>query len=457
MAAFGDRHREKNLPEYPRDQLQQILKQAKSDARSTVHRLTTPPAQRFPEGGDHSVPPDVLDLLDRARSGVLQGSSIKQLYENNRDRIPPSIREWGAEMGIDVVPSGSRVWSTAANVLYRYVNITELDLVPFFALVVYYSGLTSGELKTIRRSSLEITEVGIRFEVFKDRSHTGREIVLDRDTNRTLCSVLEDAERVTRSVPEASLDHPASDLLWSCFYLSNGRRHIKPAEFHKFSIGHWMTLRGLTLPGPHKFDRLRKNHKSVRTQASAGLHGAVVDHSEQVFLRHYVSTDTLLRRSAGVVSAAQRDIFDKVISRGPTVIPSALQNDHDTSPEIRTLAQQRDEQSSLDRSLNVGICAAREDEPWVKNGTCVDPVAKCMVCRNSVIFAEHLPQVIVLEQHLEQLRLDMEPADFLERYGASLSNAREVISMFPQNAVLTANEKLARTEERLLVPLEMHK
>lgn len=453
-ATFGSRHSGESLPEFSRVELQAICTKAKQELKSTNRRLSA----YYLKGSEdrlRAYSPTLQKLIKRAIAGKLTPTDVKFAYDNDPRSIETPVLNLPNPTWIKRNLDNTSIWGNVANSIYAEASLTQIDVVPLFVLAAYYTGLTSGELKTMEWSSYHENEDEISFEVLKTRATKSRKVRLDRKANRTAYRLFSQIASLTR-IPRAHAENPqVIRAFWICHEAVRGQRRVQPVDFGRISLKTWIELRDLDVDPPYVFDRLRKTHKSISSKSAPNLERAATDHSKQVYMRHYVSTDFLLQRSAKVVRDAQSLVFDQLVSNGPVVVPPEAQVSDPEGHALPEIQKELAQSSEVDRAVSVGHCLSSKPEAWTQDSRCLQPVIKCLVCTNAIIFEEHLPQVLILQDVLNKLRHSASPEAFLAKYGAALDNISQVLSWFSSESIKVAREKIRSGEEFLVLPLEM--
>ncbi|MBT2460048.1 hypothetical protein J7E98_36575, partial [Streptomyces sp. ISL-86] len=222
----------------------------------------------------------------------------------------------------------------------------------------------------------------------------------------------------------------------------------------------WLDSAGVTVDGPAHIGRLRKSTKVEKAIVSGGrISAAADDHLEETFAGHYAQGTTLRILSGKVITTAQAHWFEQAVN-GPTVIApeaAAIAEDSERLRELGLEAEQADGMIQGELDMGVSHCKNPWDSPFSKAGElCAVAPLRCMECRNAWVLPSHLPQLILLAEHLERVRLRLDPRAFTLRWGQSYVNLRAVLEEHSEQEKALARQHINDGLVRLDLPLSAH-
>jgi hypothetical protein len=178
-----------------------------------------------------------------------------------------------------------------------------------------------------------------------------------------------------------------------------------------------------------------------------------------VFHGHYAHGTTLRVIAGHVITFAQQRWFSEAIN-GPTVLTAEAEQalSEPQAPAVLGLSPgQVDDLRS--GALDMGVSACRDpfDSPFGRPGN-LCPVAplRCLECRHALVLPSNLPQLLLLSDHLDQLRHRLTPQHFHAAWGQSHANLAAVLADRTDAEIALARNQIAVGEARLHLPLPAH-
>lgn len=447
------------LSEFSGNEMSQMRNAARKHIRTLEFRIAEAHAAADCGSDPRTNGWNLNNLLWATRARVINSRDLFTAY-GFVVKLPPEMHALAYDLGIALDDSkGTRKWTNAMNVLNRALYAAEMELLPYRVILCYKTGLTLGELTSIRLSETLSTSRIAEFKVRKDRAAKSRTVRYvsggpDGNDNWSIPSITARLIRQTQPA-RAEAEGELGDMLWAVHYISNGKRYSKLAIGRKNRLSQWVQENGLQVSKPLHWNRFRKTKKAVTSLIGGSVDFAAGgDHSVQVYLRHYASTESVLTLAGRSIVHSQSVAFAQATA-GPTVVSdqSSLSR---VEPEVAKAIERAKKQSADERSLTVGSCADLTSPPLAPGRhLCEDLVNSCLECPNSLILEEHLPQVLLLQAHLEHERRVNNPVEYFQKRGQTLKNLDTVLSLFSEKAVSEAKEKVALGIEHLLIPLNM--
>ncbi|MER6085440.1 hypothetical protein [Streptomyces sp. NPDC001833] len=216
---------------------------------------------------------------------------------------------------------------------------------------------------------------------------------------------------------------------------------------------------GLEVSLPHDVRRLRKTAKVTKAVV---LGGAVADlagddHHVEVFRRHYAHGTTAHVLAGRAVTGAQHKVFASL--KRPVFADEAAVVGL-TEPEVVSALGLTDSaaRAMSEGQLDMGLVNCRDpyDSPHAPadGQVCHVAPAMCMLCRNAVVFPEHLPRLVLLAEHIEQMRTRLAPPHWQAVWGRQAAALAELFdecaAWMPQ-----ARQQAGQGRARLDLPLGM--
>ncbi|WP_411088071.1 hypothetical protein [Streptomyces sp. 061-3] len=398
-----------------------------------------------------------------------------------RAHLPRSPRHWSAQLRQIAGKSVRRAPQELLAGLAALLFPREVDLQPFRVLLLLaMDECTPEELHDLRLADVEFTDHGVRLRQTKNRAartrhrlHTspagpdGPEAFQGKgrwDVPGLMRRLVAVTEPVRRTYPATA------EWLWLAVEPNGiggarvaGRRAGFVLSGRRFTD--WISRprdvqdRGLDVSLPHDVRRLRKTAKITKAVV---LGGAVADlagddHHVEVFRRHYAHGTTAHVLAGRAVTGAQQKVFASLTR--PVFADDAAVEEL-TDPKVAsalgltagTAKEMREGQ------LDMGLVNCRDpyDSPHAPadGRVCHVAPAMCMLCRNAVVFPEHLPRLVLLADHIEQMRNRLTPPQWQAVWGRQ---AAALVQLFEECAAWMpeARRQAREGRARLDLPLGM--
>ncbi|WP_265448146.1 hypothetical protein [Flexivirga meconopsidis] len=329
-------------------------------------------------------------------------------------------------------------------------TLTRREMTAFFILLAWRTGREPEVLRGVCERDLRIDQSRATVHLTKRRAGKRDTLVIENSgpsarTYRVLADLTECTTfaRVTSGLT----------TIWCGQVLARGRVSIAPWNPRKYGIGQFNDDHQLGLTAPYDARRIRKSAKAIRARKGGSLLGAVDgDHSARTYAKHYRQVDstmtaageTIRRAQARVVTAAQSiAVFPK-----PAGQVAATSDD----PQVAEVAGRVAGESVGVRSLHVCGCSDARSGPYTEIGElCIMPPIGCLGCPNAVVLEENLPQILIMRDHITELRdRAPDPVQFIARWGRGLDWIEAVVSHFSTDQIARARAK----DETLHIPID---
>ncbi|WP_329548554.1 hypothetical protein OG548_35730 [Streptomyces sp. NBC_01356] len=436
------------------------------------------------------------DLLDQGKDPREHGwSELPNLVWAARNRIlttdvlkenlPKYAKHWPRELQ-DARPLHLGSWYSGVFGLmqgtYALLFPQELDLHPFRVLLLLaMTDCTTEELHALQLSDLDFNPQGVRIVQIKNRAHRVRadfhmaetgaqedpgDLEYEGNGRWDVPGLLRRLIQVNDLTRETFEPEP-----WLFTAVEPARRRRMEARFasfvgHKQRFTHWITLRGasdggsvMSISQPHDARRLRKTSKTAKVVALGGTLTDMAgdDHSIRVFHGHYAHGTTAHVLAGQAMNRAQQAVFDKVTAK-PVLVTTEAQS-RLGEPEVATALGISPGQGVAlrDGELDMGVsnCKDPHNSPHsVPGQLCHVAPAMCMVCGNAVVFVSHLPQQLLLADHIEHMRLTLPPPTWQAVWGRQAKALAEVFAECAEQ-IPAARQAIAENDIRLNLPLGM--
>ncbi len=459
--------------EFSRAEKQALVKAAWSSVHALERRLAEGWALaeqgRHPDMGDWLHVPDLLWGLSRA---AIVPRQIGDRLPPHTTLWPPELREMVLRADGTVAPRRARrdlVWQ-----LVRRLYPTNLDLHAFRVLLMDATGHASEEVTGFGPSDVEFFPKGVRLTLVKERAHRVRHRAfrdaprgdeaevkneLDRP-RREVSAIVRRLVQVTEKVRERCPQ--VTDTLFVrpslVYYDLRFGRWDANADGQRFTD--WLDSVGVRVDGPAHIGRLRKSTKVEKAIVSGGrISAAADDHLEETFAGHYAQGTTLRILSAEVITTAQAHWFEQAVN-GPTVIPleaAELAQDSERLQGLGLSAEQADGIVQGELDMGVSHCKNPWESPFSPPGElCAVAPLRCMECRNAWVLPSHLPQLMLLAEHLEKVRRRLDPRAFTRLWGQSYANLRALLEERSEQEKALARQHVDYGRAQLNLPLSAH-
>lgn len=425
---------------------------------------------------------ELPNLVWAAHAGILSVKALKAELPRRLAQWPPSLRDL---LPGDVRPGTDSLMRTVGQLLFP----GELDLHPFRVLLLLgMTECTPEELHALRLSDIEFTDGGVRLVQAKQRAHRIR-THLHADQPATADDGEPDEGLSPGFVYEGTgrWDVPgllrrliaATELTRSCFQTEpllwiavEARNHRTEliADFARFKLigrrfTHWIASHAdddppLVVSEPHNVLRLRKTAKTSRVIALGGTLTDLAgkDHSIEVFRGHYAHGTTAHVLSAKAVNRAQEKVFRRV-SGTPLFIDTDAEAVLER-PEVAEAAGMTVDKAAAMRAgdLDMGVTNCRNpyDSDFTPGGKfCHVAPAMCMLCRNAVVFTSHLPRLLLLFDHLEYSRRNLDPPRWEATWGKQHRALTQLFTEVGEEGITKARQQIVDENLTLDLPLGM--
>ncbi|MFE0650199.1 hypothetical protein ACFVZH_16600 [Streptomyces sp. NPDC059534] len=215
----------------------------------------------------------------------------------------------------------------------------------------------------------------------------------------------------------------------------------------------------LDISRPHDVRRLRKTAKTSKVTALGGTLTDLAgdDHHIEVFRGHYAHGTTAHVLAGQAINRAQKQVFAKVTAK--PVLITAEAEESLTEPETAQALDLTEDQAEAlaTGDLDMGLTGCRNpyDSPHTPEGKlCHVAPAMCMLCRNAIVFTSQLPRLLMLSDHIEQMRLVLAPDRWQAAWGRQAAALAEVFDECAEQ-IPAARQEIEDNKLRLDLPLGM--
>lgn len=337
--------------------------------------------------------------------------------------------------------------------LLSYLYPSSEDLVAFRTLLQLETGAAPEEWSRVTFDDVSRTSEELRVRLYKARAHRSRIVRCPITGNdgasgwragdlvRRLIAATENARTEAREH-----DPTLADSLFVTVHRSARRAlAVRMETFDGHPFAKLLTSIAPAISRPHDARRLRKTVKSVRAAVLRSADAAAGDdHSIAVYQRHYAQSTTVHVLAGAAVNAAQQQVFDRL--RGPIFVKASAQIVADgASGLLADAAAAESSGTSAERSMNVTHCAAPYGSPHTPHGRlCEHRPSMCFACPNAIVFADHLPRILLYREILSNHEKEMPPAQFAALHGQQLRNIEYILNEFsPQDRENARRESAA--------------
>jgi len=451
------------VDEFTRADKRALVKAAFADLREVETRLRAG-RDLLAAGGDPAENGwcDASNLIWAIAHGT---PSIEEIYRRlpQPQQWPVELREWIPD---DIGPrhAPEKLLRTLLAMLYPH----NIDLHGFRILLMAATNRSADEILALTDDDIEYQPTGVLLDFTKNRAHrvqrqtfgtsaTFGELLAPQSPRLDPADILHRLQTLTRPLAERACLDPAPLFLRESLF-GNEIRVRRFAPNLQFSDLHaWLNRRDLGVDGAVDIRRLRKSGKVEKAIAFKGRISDIADdHSAEVFRGHYAHGTTLHVVAGKVITAAQRHWLDKALD-GPTVVTEQAEAELDEPDTAAVLGLSRDQVEQLRTgALDMGVSGCRDpkDSPYGRPGQ-LCPVAplRCLECRNAFILPSNLPQLLLFDDFLEQLRLRLTPRHFDDLWGQSHVNLKAVLADRTESEIVLARKQIAETGIELQLPL----
>lgn len=433
--------------------------------------------QRLQKGRDlleRGVDPDVGGWLDPANllRAIASGVPTRDLLSHL-----PHPDDWPAAL-TDLLPAGVNrnarrrvLLRTLVQMLYPH----NTDLHGFRILLMAATGHTSEEVTGLTEEAVEFTPDGVLLTFTKNRARSIRRRAFTAGeapggesttvahlaaSRLDVAAILRRLMAVTQPLRSRGGPTPVPLFLRSAMHVYD----LTVTRFNGVANGAdlacWLARMGVEVAGPVDIRRLRKSGKVEKALAYQGRVSDIADdHSVEVFQGHYAHGTTLKVLAGQVITAAQQRWFSDAID-GPTVLTPEAEDalGEADAPAVLGLSPEVVE-DLRGGALDMGVSACRDpfDSPYGRPGN-LCPVAplRCLECRHALVLPSNLPQLLLLADHLDQLRNRLTPPHFHALWGQSHTNLTAVLADRTSTEIEMARKQIAAGQAVLHLPLSAH-
>jgi hypothetical protein len=425
------------------------------------------------------------NLVWAAHNRILTIRDLKpHLLQHNRSVVaawPQELRELTAAMypHVDVYALVQSVG--------RLLFPNEIDLLPYFVLLLLEADCTSEEIHDLTLEGIEFTDGGVRLVQTKNRAHYVRpRLHLDQrhvGDERDAVDVgqaLEFAGSGRWDVPGLlrrvlAVTQPArsvfGDLGWLWLAVECREKTALGADVAQFKMkyrrfAHWIASHAgdtppLVISQPYEVRRLRKTARTARVVA---LGGTVSDlagdqHSVEVFRGHYAHGTTAHVLSARAINRAQQWVFDKITGDKPLFIPEdaeARLAEPEVAEAAGMTAQEGAAMQAGEMDMGLSNCRNPYNSDYTPGGKlCHVRPAMCMLCRNAVVFTSQIPRLLMFADHIDRQRFVMDPPRWQATWGEQSAALEQLFAEVGEARIAKARQQIIDEKLVLDLPLGM--
>ncbi|MDJ0323151.1 hypothetical protein QMG61_05160 [Cryobacterium sp. PH31-AA6] len=396
-------------------------------------------------------------LIRTALAGA-GAEEVKRQLRADRDLIRAIVSALSASqlgvVGRDFEGPASRGLRAIASL----VAPSETEMMSFQLLLMWSTGIAPEQVRDARVGDLVFSDGGLDWTTFKARSHVLMRLNFTGPASQETWGT---AGLFKRAIAVTTLARSLVDddqTLWMVHKLTNGKLVINQQNFQKINLGDWALAHGVQLSLPIDLRRIRKAVKAVRAGISGSAKAAAgTDHKETTFNRYYLPVTSVISTSARTIARAQERVFEQALASTPTLIVRSANSvlcDESTEVRARQLAALVADETPAERALGVSACADPTNGPNTTAGElCMERPFACLTCPNAVIFTDHLPQLLLMSDHIEARRQDLYPPRFIEQWGERRESLKAVLEQFSSSEKDVARGAVKSDSEHLHLPL----
>lgn len=459
----------KPLDEFSNAERLTLRRWARADVTAMEERLSRGRAL-MEEGADPVVAGwDSLANLAWAigRGELVAVSDLRRAFGAPTPIVPAHLAEH-ARRGRRVCTSG----------LFRYVAQmlfpTELELNAFrVLLLLQMTDTTPEELLDLKLEDIEFTSRGARLVEAKQRADRVRPEMHEEITDvddvvyegagrwdvpgllRRILAVTELLRETIETPPYLFVAH-AHDAR---SHLSS-RRAAFCYQGRNFTA--WISSHAeaeqVKISKPYDVRRLRKTAKVAKIVALGGTANDLAgdDHHVAVFRNNYAHGTTAHVLSGRAINRAQSAVFSR--ATGPVTVPERTRERLGEEQVAASLGLSTEQGAALrDGELDMGVVNCRDPyaSPHTPSGRlCHVAPGMCLLCRNAVVFAGQLPQVLLMADHIEAMRTALAPLVWHELWEPQAKAVTELLAEFA-DSIPEARRVIEERSLRLDLPLGM--
>ncbi|TFD42584.1 hypothetical protein E3T33_12070 [Cryobacterium sp. TMT1-2-1] len=357
-------------------------------------------------------------------------------------------------VGRDFDGPASRVLRAIASL----VAPSETEMMSFQLLLMWSTGIAPEQVREAKVGDLVFSDGGLDWTTFKARSHVLMRLKFTGPASQETWGT---AGLFKRAIAVTALARSVVDddqTLWMVHKLTRVKLVINQQNFQKIKLADWALAHDVQLSLPIDLRRIRKAVKGVRAGISGSSKAAAgTDHTETTFNRYYLPVTTVISSSARTIAHAQERVFEQALASIPTLIARPAESvscDESTEIRARQLAALVADETRTQRALGISACADPTNGPNAAAGQlCMERPFACLTCANAVIFTDHLPQLLLMSDHIEARRQELYPPRFIEHWGERRESLNAVLDQFSSSDKDVARGAIRSDAEHLHLPL----
>ncbi len=372
----------------------------------------------------------------------------------------PRARLWPARLS-DIFPASLRSGNPRLSLVSFLVSMLyprPIDLQAFRVLLAASTGYID-EIIPLTEDDVEFAGSEVVLRLRKMRGHAERQRRLSGHGPLNTVEVLQRLMAVTEPARIHSGTSPAALLTCALvrqnYALVFGAGELIGERYGNFP--RWARERGVELAGRVDIRRIRKAAKVEKVIARRGsIKEAADDHTVKTFLGHYTGGTTLRVLAGQIVVEAQNEWLERAVA-APRILDQATVDRLD-DPQVQAnlgLSPEAAEQLR-DGALNMGISDCRDpyDAPHGRAGElCAVAPLHCLECGNALILPSSLPQLLLMADHIEQMRQRIAPPLFTAVWAQRRANLRAALNERTPGEIDQARSRIAQEGLRLQLPL----
>ncbi|MGW0980347.1 hypothetical protein ACWD33_05850 [Streptomyces xiamenensis] len=410
------------------------------------------------DGGDWQ---NIADLVWASRHGALTTHALF-------DHLPKHTKWWPQHLTALLPPERGRNASGRSglvNAIGRMLFPNELDLMPFRVLLLLeMPDATPEEVHDLMLDEVEFTSAGVRVVqrkmrawrvradfhpaageeapqgdeddsiVVSEHTYTGDGVWgvagLLRRMIAATATIREAFEVGPRLFVSAQIVRASGGLVAGpATFRRNGRRFSSWIASHRDEQGE----PSLVIGEPHEVRRLRKTAKTVRAVALGGTVTDLAgdDHHVEVFRTHYAHGTTAHILAGRAINRAQQWVFHRASAKPVLVAPEAEARLQEPEVSEGLGLSEEKAKAMVAGELDMGMTNCRNpyDSQFTQAGKlCHVAPAMCLVCPNAVIFTSQLPRLLLFADHVERMRVVLDPPRWQAVWGRQHAALMELLS-----------------------------
>ncbi|MFJ2769559.1 hypothetical protein [Streptomyces sp. NPDC087300] len=460
--------------EFERQEKRALVRAAWQSVHATRQRLDK--GWAWAERGSHPGRgswTSIADLLWGLAHEEVTPDDIRQQLPHARE-WPPELQEFASGPGGVLVSKVARRQLCCKLIATLYP--TTLDLHAFRVLLMDATGYTSEEVTGFGEKEIEFLPKGVRLTLLKNRAGLLRHRAFrDRAARGDLTPEGDTEGRLTVNWPRREASEVVRQLLDLTARTRAKAPHVTDTLFVRATVrgdftvlfdrwipevkgasfGSWLDMMGVEIKGDRHIGRMRKSVKVEKAIVTEGrISAAADDHTEETFAGHYAQGTTLRILSGRTIATAQQHWFDKALDRidGPTVV--SKEADHGLLTDAGLSPEEAEDIMTGQLDMGVSHCKNPYQSPFSRPGElCAVAPLRCLECRNAWILPSNLPQLLLFQDHLERLRVRLNPMVFTRLWGQSWVNLRAVLDDRTDEELARAHKHIEAGQAVLDLPL----